>query len=181
MPSAHRKFCSPKCAYASKERVSHVHPKERGSATCEHCGLRFKIRADSGKARFCSKACARTAIGRSTIIANRRFAPNSFKYGWHDVGGQTCFFRSSWEYDFAKHLQCLLEDGKIMEWRYEPDVFDLGHTTYTPDFRVTSTCTTDSYVEVKGWMNDRSAEKLLLFWMLYPTVKLALITELPKP
>lgn len=44
-------------------------------ATCNHCGKQFRITSDSGKAKFCSRACARTAVGRVTMAKNRLVRP----------------------------------------------------------------------------------------------------------
>src|SRR3954470_500547 len=52
------------------------------------------------------------------------------------------FVRSSWEANVARVLRYL-----GVEYDYEATVFDLGLTTYTPDFRIHAKL----YLEVKGW------------------------------
>lgn len=71
-PSEARQYCSPACAYASPERVEHIVPKERGNAVCAGCGAQFALTRTSGKGQYCSRACARRAIGVSTMAKNRR-------------------------------------------------------------------------------------------------------------
>jgi endogenous inhibitor of DNA gyrase (YacG/DUF329 family) len=74
-PSQERKYCSTTCAYASADRVKHVKPKDRGTATCLKCSKVFRITTRSGKAKYCSRNCAASDIGSQTIIANQRYRP----------------------------------------------------------------------------------------------------------
>lgn len=64
-------------------------------------------------------------------------------------------FRSSWEVAYAKYL-----DKQGIEWQYESKTFDLGETTYTPDFYLPKS---DTYVEIKGWWRDDAKKKFKLF------------------
>ncbi len=48
-------------------------------------------------------------------------------------------FRSNWEMVYAKYL-----DKNKIKWFYEPKTFDLGNTTYTPDFYLPET---DVYIK----------------------------------
>lgn len=65
--------------------------------------------------------------------------------------GRTINMRSKSEALFAHHL-----DSLGMEWEYEPERFDLGWSTYTPDFYLPEF---DHWVEVKGWWTDTSRRK----------------------
>jgi hypothetical protein len=77
--------------------------------------------------------------------------------------------RSSWEVAYAKYL-----DKNNIKWLYEPKTFDLGNTTYTPDFYLPET---DTYIEIKGrWFKD-SKEKFLLFKKKYYSVNITLLTK----
>lgn len=64
-------------------------------------------------------------------------------------------FRSPWEANFAKFL-----DGSGIKWQYEPRTFDLGDTTYTPDFYLSEF---DCYIEVKGFWRNDAKEKFNMF------------------
>lgn len=57
-------------------------------------------------------------------------------------------FRSSWELIYAKYLDSIGEP-----WYYEFKTFDLGDTTYTPDFFLP---TKNKYIEVKGYMTKEA-------------------------
>jgi hypothetical protein len=55
--------------------------------------------------------------------------------------------RSSWEVKYAQYL-----DSKKIKWQYEPEIFDLGFTTYRPDFYLPEN---NTYIEIKGrWIRD---------------------------
>lgn len=90
-----------------------------------------------------------------------------------DIG---CYFRSSWEANIARLFNYL---GII--WEYEPtrysfpDVGD-GVLSYCPDFFLTDT---QSIVEVKGWMDEKSLARLKKLKQYYPQVyeKLLLVDE----
>jgi hypothetical protein len=77
--------------------------------------------------------------------------------------------RSSWEVAYAKYL-----DKQGIKWEYEPKAFDLGETTYTPDFYLPES---DTYVEIKGrWFKD-SKKKFNLFRKKYYSVNIILLTR----
>lgn len=71
-------------------------------------------------------------------------------------------FRSSYEANFAKWC-----DGSGITWKYEPEHFDLGNTTYTPDFYLPEF---DCWIEVKGYLTDLADKKIKLFKHQYPDI-----------
>lgn len=73
-------------------------------------------------------------------------------------------FRSSWEVAYAKYL-----DFNNIIWQYEPKAFDLGNTTYRPDFYLPET---NEYVEIKGWWSDKFDSKIKKFKKLYNNINL---------
>ncbi len=68
--------------------------------------------------------------------------------------------RSSWEIKYAKYL-----DSQNIKWEYESKTFDLGETTYTPDFYIPRTCI---FVEVKGYWREDAIKKFDIFKKKYP-------------
>lgn len=64
-------------------------------------------------------------------------------------------FRSSWEILFAQFL-----DLSGIKYKYESKTFDLGNTTYTPDFYLPEF---DLYIEIKGWWRDNAKKKFKIF------------------
>lgn len=60
--------------------------------------------------------------------------------------------RSSWEANFARSLMAF-----GLEYEYEPRSFDLGDTTYTPDFWIPDL---GVFVEVSGYTNNEKARKV---------------------
>jgi len=59
-----------------------------------------------------------------------------------------------------------------IEWSYEAKTFDLGTTTYTPDFYLPKT---DEYIEIKGYFSDNSKIKINIFKTLYPDIKFKIL------
>ena len=77
--------------------------------------------------------------------------------------------RSTWEVAYAKYL-----DKNNIKWQYEPKTFDLGDTTYTPDFY----CPIENlYVEVKGFWWEKQKKKYDKFLKLYPEINISLLNK----
>lgn len=93
------------------------------------------------------------------------------------------YFRSSWEANFARYLNFLLKIKSIHKWEYEHDTFYFekikrGTRSYTPDFKVWEKADSKPYyVEIKGWMDDKSKTKLKRMQKYYPDVEIRLIQE----
>jgi hypothetical protein len=98
-----------------------------------------------------------------------------------DLGG--IFFRSSWEANYARYLEMLRQDGKIGGWQFEPETFwfleiKRGVRSYLPDFKIARTGGRSSYfVEVKGWMDPKSATKISRMRKYYPDVELEVVDQ----
>jgi len=70
------------------------------------------------------------------------------------------YLRSSYELAYVKYL-----DSKNILWMYEMETFDLGDTTYTPDFFLPAT---EQFIEIKGYMTDKAQDKINKFLEQYP-------------
>ena len=106
----------------------------------------------------------------------------TWKQGWREVGGQRCYFRSSWEANYARYLELLRSEGKISAWEHEPFTFwfdgvKRGAVSYLPDFKVTALDGSVTWHEVKGWMDDRSKTKLARMAKYHPEVALVVIDK----
>lgn len=92
------------------------------------------------------------------------------------------FFRSSWEANYARYLNLLIERGLVERWEYEVDTFVFhgevrGAISYLPDFKVWLTSDSYEYHEVKGWMDSRSKTKLKRMGKHYPNEKVIVIGQ----
>jgi len=76
-------------------------------------------------------------------------------------------FRSSWEANFAKWC-----DLSGIKWQYEPKTFDLGNTTYTPDFYLPDF---NCWIEIKGRWFLNSKDKVKIFWKIFKNEELKLL------
>lgn len=102
------------------------------------------------------------------------------KNGSVKIDERVYFYRSSWEVNIASFLQFQKENNLIKEWEYEPDVFwfekiKRGVRSYKPDFKITKVDGAQYYIEVKGWMDDKSKTKLRRMKLYFPNVIIDLI------
>lgn len=79
------------------------------------------------------------------------------------------YFRSSYEVAYAKWLT----EQSIL-WQYEPKTFDLGTTTYTPDFYLPIR---DIYIEVKGYWREDALKKFQLFQKLHSNIRINIVDK----
>lgn len=105
-----------------------------------------------------------------------------FRAGWDEVGGQRCYFRSGWEWRYAKHLEMLRKSGVITSWEHEPKTFwftDIkrGVRSYLPDFFVQYPDGSNEFHEVKGYMDSRSRTKLKRMAKYYPYVTVRVVDK----
>ena len=82
---------------------------------------------------------------------------------------KTINFRSSWEANFAKWC-----DGSGIKWEYEPKAFNLGNTTYRPDFYLPEF---DCWIEIKGYWRKDAREKVNKFISLNPSINFKLFEK----
>lgn len=104
----------------------------------------------------------------------------SWKGGIRKIGDCEKYFRSAWEANYARVLELYKKDGLIVKWEHEPDTYwfeniSRGSRSYTPDFKVWLSETEFYYVEIKGWMDQRSKTKLERFAKYYPEFTVELI------
>jgi hypothetical protein len=104
----------------------------------------------------------------------------SWKGAWREIGGINKYYRSAWEANYARYLQWLKENNQIKDWKHEPKTFwfdgiKRGCVSYLPDFWVQELNDSESYHEIKGWMDDRSKTKIKRMGIYHPNVKLIVI------
>lgn len=120
---------------------------------------------------------------RSSINAIKRDPKTMYSRGsagYRDDLGEI-YFRSKWEANYARYLNLLKERGEIFQWEYEPDTFwfeqiKRGVRSYKPDFKVWDKEGSDPYyIEIKGYMDQKSKTKISRMAKYYPNVKLILV------
>lgn len=115
-------------------------------------------------------------------IKTKNRSPHSSHAGWQVVDGRRIYFRSSWEHLYALYLDWLKEQRIILQWEYEPKTFwfeeiKRGVRSYKPDFRVLRPDGSHFWVEVKGYMDQRSKTKLKRFKRYFPAEKIMVIDK----
>lgn len=123
---------------------------------------------------------------RAMIISAKNLkntnAYSNGKRGTIIIGGKTFFARSSWEANIAAYFQFLKERKEIRDWEHEPETFwflniKRGVRSYKPDFKITNKDNSTHFVEVKGWMDNKSKTKLKRMAKYYPEIKMELIQQ----
>lgn len=109
--------------------------------------------------------------------------PNTtWKSGWRLIGGINKYYRSRWEANYARFLEMMKQQGEIKDWKHEPKTFwfdgiKRGCVSYLPDFWVLDIDGSESYHEVKGWMDERSKTKIKRMAKYHPNVKLVVVAS----
>lgn len=105
-------------------------------------------------------------MSRSAAKRIKKYKMYSFGNGGfrEDLG---IYVRSNWEANFARILKY-----SNIEFLYEPDTFCVSEAvTYTPDFKVGKV-----YFEIKGYMDEKSKNKIKLFRQKFPDLTLGVIS-----
>ena len=92
------------------------------------------------------------------------------------------YFRSSWEANYARYLNFLIQQKEIAKWEYEVDTFEFknikrGVRFYTPDFKVYDNKGEFIYHEVKGYMDSKSITRHKRMDKYYPEIKIKMIDK----
>lgn len=98
-----------------------------------------------------------------------------------DIGD--IWFRSSWEANYARYLNLMIELGLVDKWEFEPETFwfekiKRGVRSYLPDFKVNyKNSETAIYVEVKGWVQDKDKTKWKRMKKYHPHITLEIVGQ----
>jgi hypothetical protein len=105
---------------------------------------------------------------------------STWKQDWAEIGCKRNFYRSRWEYRYSLYLEFMKKHGHIIEWQHEPKTFwfegiKRGTNNYKPDFMVVFPSGSEEWIEVKGYMDSKSATKIKRMAKYHPDVKLRVI------
>jgi hypothetical protein len=176
-------YCSKKCLGLGYQTslLGPKNPNWRGgeeAIICKNCGQPFIVQHTFIKQRiFCSDSC-RSAWN---VIYRKNQNGRRSKVGKReDLNG--LFVRSSWEANYARYLNYLIETHEIINWDYEIDKFIITNWAgkqkfYIPDFKIIKTDMSIEYHEVKGYMDKDSQYKLDKMNTEHPDVKLILVNK----
>lgn len=119
---------------------------------------------------------------RGTLTNNNR-AKCSWKARWRKIGDKKIFLRSRWEANYARYLEYLKQNKRIIDWDYETQTFLFKNGredrcfAYVPDFEILTKSRDVVFHEVKGWYDERSRIKIKKMRQEYPSITLKLIRE----
>lgn len=107
---------------------------------------------------------------------------NKTKRGFRYIGSEKFYFKSAWEANYARYLEFLKSQNQIAKWEYEPFTFWFekirrGTRSYLPDFKVTNNDKSHHWVEVKGYLDQKSKTKLNRMHIYYPDEKIMIVDQ----
>jgi len=145
---------------------------------CLNCGKDIIVRVgqhNAGYGKYCSFSCA--SIQR---IKNNKRPSFGNSYGGKRADLNNRYFRSRWEANYARYLNVLIKQKAVTKWEYEAETFrfngiNKGTMSYLPDFKVWYKDGTIKFIEIKGYMNQKSATQLKRMKKYFPTVKVELV------
>lgn len=152
-----------KISAASKESWARMKRDSVGAMSPENLQRKSDVMAARNATTPAENAYSRTKSGRRV-----------------DLGGM--FLRSSWEANYARYLNWLVSNNQIEKWEYEVDTFWFekirrGVRSYKPDFKIFEKNQAPYYVEVKGWMDPKSATKLKRMKKYYPSIRVDVVGQ----
>ena len=162
-------------------------PHPKGATGMKHTVETKKVLSEMSKQMWANMTedqldgySKRASINGHKQTMNRANA--SWKAAWREIGGYKKYYRSRWEANYARYLEWMRLQGLIAGWLHEPDTFwfegiKRGCMSYLPDFKIKEIDGTESYHEVKGWMDDRSKTKIKRMAKYHPNVKLVIIAS----
>jgi len=166
--SRDRKYCSRSCMikdFVKKEvylkGLSYFKKGDNSPIwNCLECGKEFKHYKRNGKlnCKFCSKKCHTIYQRKHPKKGKKAYRFGKVSHAKY-INYKGIWFHSTWESKFAKFL-----DDKNVKWQYEYKTFDLGNTTYTPDFYLPEI---GIYIEVKGYWREDAKKKFKMFKKKY--------------
>jgi len=167
------------------------HPKGMlGKKHTEESKIKFserckKLWADPNS-KFNSQECRQKKSDYMSKFMSEKVRNNSVnnynrvKRGTVTIGNKTFFARSSWECNISAYLEFLKSKNEIKDWEHEVETFwfekiKRGVRSYLPDFKITNNDGSTYFIEVKGWMDDKSKTKLKRMKLYYPNIRLEVI------
>lgn len=164
--------------------VDNEHPrgmlgKKHTPEVCKDMAVRHKNwYADSTPEMKFARARKMVTTQRNNGVYNRKHG--SWKSEWRTIGGVSKYYRSRWEANYARYLERCKQLGEIQSWEHEPQTFWFGNIlrgvrSYLPDFKIINNDGSHHWVEVKGWMDPKSATKIKRFKKYYPKEVMVLI------
>lgn len=182
------------CSQKAKSRYD-THPHPRGYLGHTHSNdTRKKIGEKSRRAWITSKTFGighmseKARQNRSdamSLAASKRTASNHHTMAKggkrQDIGD--IWFRSSWEANYARYLNVMIELGVVEKWEFEPETFwfekiKRGVRSYLPDFKVYYKNVDHAvYIEIKGWVQDKDKTKWKRMKKYHPHISLEIVGQ----
>ena len=149
----------------TEQHINNMHTFEKGHIPYNKGK---HIQSNTGRTHF-KKGC-KINLGRSRPDMKGKNNHNygkCFKPFWGKY--KNINMRSGWEIGYANFL-----DLSGIKWEYEPKTFDLGYTTYTPDFYLPEF---NLWIEIKGCFTKEAKQKIKKFLKTYKELNFKILME----
>jgi hypothetical protein len=140
---------------------------------CVDCGVKisyFSFHAGTNHCYSCSFKYKKSTKGIPHLTTRGKNNPAyGKKRSYYKLSYNKHNFRSGWEANFAKWL-----DLSGIKWQYELQTFDLGNSTYTPDFYLPEF---DCWIEIKGYFWGNTIIKTNTFQKRYSNLNFKILMK----
>ena len=104
----------------------------------------------------------------------------TWKQAWFEIDGKRMYLKSNWERRYALYLSLMLKYKHITDYWYEPETFYFkgikrGTNNYKPDWKVLFPSGNFEFIEVKGYLDAKSATKIKRMAKYFPEIKLRVV------
>lgn len=167
------KFCSRKCVVLPEATEAQLENLLIARSPCkEGCSCKKHFQTEEHKLKNSIANTGRTSPmkGKKHSLETRERMSKTTKQQYLDGSVRAYMYPKAHFYNGLRmrsesEILCAkLLDGSNIEWLYEPKRFDLGWCTYLPDFYLPEF---DIWIEVKGYMSDRSLAQINDFRAIY--------------
>jgi len=171
-------YCQ-KCFQLGERNHSYKDGRTNKKHYCKDCGKQISYQS---KKKLC-RSCFITKRNTNRFVSEQEKQKHSIRMKGLLVGKKNpmfgkqthgkfgyyknIFMRSSYEIKFAYFLDC-----SGIKWKYEHKTFDLGNSTYTPDFYLPEF---DCYIEIKGYWHPNNIKKFFKFINIYKLINIKIL------
>ena len=168
-------------------------PPRTSRALCQ-CGTWYVLDwADPKPCAACVEQGRKgTGLGEPSRVSDvgggtfgRFYERSSQSRGWREIDGKRIYFINRSEADYYRYLSWLKTKGQIYDFTHQPPEFDFSRfgvrrgpsSFYKPDFKVVENGdgTKYHYVEVKGYLDQKSKTKLKRMAKYFPGDRVDLV------
>jgi hypothetical protein len=164
--------------------LGHKHSPE----TRELIGVKSRVAWNTSKTFGIGHMSKEARQKRSDAVSKAASSRTASNHHTRAKGGKRSdigdiWFRSSWEANYARYLNVMIDMNIVEKWEFEPETFwfekiKRGVRSYLPDFKVYyRNSDTPVYIEIKGWVQDKDKTKWKRMKKYHPHIVLEIVGQ----